>query len=374
MSNPREEFTPTLLSPVRVGPYTLANRLVMAPMTRSRAGAGEVPTADVATYYQQRASAGLIVTEGSQISPEGVGYLNTPGIHTDAQVEGWQRVTRAVHRRGGKIFLQLWHVGRISHPDLQPGGAIPVAPSAIAPAGAFSFTTRGKEPVPTPRALDIAEIPGQVRQWRVAAQRARDAGFDGVELHGANGYLIDQFLRDGSNHRTDAYGGSIENRTRFLLEVTEAVANVWGADRVGVRLAPTSPFNDMSDSNPVEHFGYAARALDRFGLAYLHAVLPRASDPSTLERKIAVRIREGFTSPLIVNGGYDEAQANAVIESGVADLVAFGVLFLANPDLPERFAERAALNPPDPATFYGGDAHGYIDYPTRTEAAMTATQ
>ena len=267
------EKHPTLLSPVEVGPYTLRNRIVMAPMTRNRAGEGNAPTPAVETYYRQRASAGLIVTEGTQVSLQGVGYLGTPGIHTDEQVEAWRRVTAAVHAEGGRIFLQLWHVGRISDPALQPGGVLPVAPSAVAAEGLFRTPT-GTQPFVVPRALDLAEIPGVIAQFADGAERSLAAGFDGVEIHGANGYLLDQFLRDGSNHRTDAYGGTLEKRARFLLEVTEEVARVWGPERVGVRLSPQSAFNGMADSDPSATFGHAAAALDRFGLAYLHLVAP----------------------------------------------------------------------------------------------------
>jgi N-ethylmaleimide reductase len=357
---------PTLLSPVKLGPYTLRNRMAMAPMTRNRAGQGEVPTPQMATYYAQRASAGLLITEATQVSPQGVGYRNTPGIHTDAQVAAWRQVTGAVHERGGRIFLQLWHVGRISHPSLQPGGALPVAPSAIRPEG-YAFTVAGRQPFVTPRALELEEIPGVVTQFAEGARRALEAGFDGVEIHAANGYLIDQFLRDGSNQRTDAYGGSVENRVRFLLEVTEAVVAVWGADRVAVRLSPTSGYNDMRDSDPVATFTHAVRALDRFSLAYLHVIEPAGTQPP-----VASFLREAFHGPLMINGGYTRETGEAAIASGAADLVSFGQLFLANPDLPERFAEGVPLNPADPSTFYGGTERGYIDYPMRERVAQIA--
>ena len=338
--------------------------MVMAPMTRNRAVAGNVPSDLAVTYYAQRASAGLIVTEGTQVSPQGVGYPGTPGIHAEAQIAGWRRVTDAVHERGGRIFAQLWHVGRISHPLLQPGGALPVAPSAIAAEGQ-TFTSEGPKPFGAPRALELDEIPGVVEQFAHGARSALASGFDGVEIHGANGYLVDQFLRDGSNQRTDAYGGPVENRARFLLEVTAAVAGVWGADRVGVRLSPTGSFNTMSDSDPAATFGYAARVLDRFGLAYLHVVEPVARTPA-MPAPVAPVLRPLFHGPFILNGGYDLATGNAALAAGEADLISFGVLFLANPDLPERFAEGAALNPPDRDTFYQGGEKGYIDYPTRT--------
>jgi len=354
----------TLLTPVQVGPYRLPNRIVMAPMTRNRAGEGNVPTPLVATYYSQRASAGLIVTEATQVCPEGQGYAGTPGIHSDAQVAGWRHVTAAVHGAGGRIFLQLWHVGRISHPDFQPGGALPVAPSAIAPEGMVR-TPSGAKPYVAPRALELGEIPGVVRRYGEGARRAEAAGFDGVEIHGANGYLIDQFLRDGTNRRTDAYGGPVERRARFLREVVEEVVAVWGADRVGVRLSPLSSFNFMSDADPRATFGHAASLLDGYGLAYLHLVAPGSAEPGSEARRIAEHLRARFHGPLVLNGGLDRESGDAVLASGLADLASFGTLFLANPDLPERFAEDAPLNAPDRATFYGGGERGYTDYPTR---------
>lgn len=359
-----------LLSSIQVGPYTLRNRMVMAPMTRNRAGEGNVPTAMMATYYAQRASAGLIVTEGTQVSPQGAGYMNTPGIYDGAQGEGWRQVTEAVHEQGGRIFAQLWHVGRVSHPLFQPDGGLPVAPSAIGFEGT-AFTPQGPKPNVAPRALELDEIPGVIQQFVQGARVALEAGFDGVELHGANGYLIDQFLKDGTNQRTDAYGGSVENRVRFLLEVTEAVAGVWGADRVGVRLSPTGIYNGMSDSDPAATFGYAARELDRLGLAYLHVVEPLERYPGMVD-PVAHLLRTAFSGPFMLNGAYTREAGDAAIAQGEADLISFGVPFLANPDLPERFAEGAPLNAPDRATFYGGDARGYIDYPTRSEVAALA--
>jgi N-ethylmaleimide reductase len=358
-----------LFAPFQLGPLVLPNRIVMAPMTRNRAGAVRVPTALNAEYYRQRASAGLIVTEASQVSPQGVGYPGTPGIHTDAQVEGWRRVADAVHRAGGRIFLQLWHVGRISHPSLQPDGALPVAPSAIAARGQ-AFTASGLQPFVVPRALETDEIAGVVAQFEDGARRALAAGFDGVELHGANGYLIDQFLRDGANRRTDRYGGSALNRARFLLEVTEAVAGVWGAERVGVRLSPWNEFNDMRDSDPRATFGYAARALAPLELAYLHLVEPVGGVPAG-EAPLAPELKAVFRGPLMVNGGYTRAFAEAALARGDADLVSFAASFLANPDLPTRLAQNAPLNAPDPATFYGGDHRGYTDYPA-LDAALAA--
>lgn len=358
-----------LLTPYKLGNLELPNRIVMAPLTRNRAGKGNVPGALNATYYAQRASAGLIVAEATQVSPQGQGYPSTPGIHSAEQVEGWKLVTDAVHQQGGRIFLQLWHVGRVSHPDLQPDGALPVAPSAIAPKGEAS-TYEGPKPFVTPRALETSEIPEIIEQYRKGAENALAAGFDGVEVHGANGYLLDQFLRDGTNHRTDEYGGSIENRARLLLEVTEAVTGVWGTNRVGVRLSPSGTFNDMHDSNPLATFSYVTEALNRFGLAYLHIIEVNEADLRHGGTEVPTRpLRDRFTGTLMVNGGYNRDRANAVLTQGEADLVSFGTLFLANPDLPQRFAKNGPLNPPDPATFYGGGEKGYTDYPFWTAAS-----
>lgn len=368
---------PLLLSPLAVGPYWLSNRVVMAPMTRSRAGEESVPTALTAAYYAQRASAGLVITEATQVSPRGVGYPDTPGIHTDRQVEGWRRVTDAVHARGGHIFLQLWHVGRVSHPSMQPNGDLPLAPSAIAPQGRI-YTSSGWKPFVTPRALQIDEIPAILAEFAAGAWRAWAAGFDGVELHAANGYLIDQFLRDGSNRRTDRYGGPVENRARFLLEVLEAVSGIWGSERVGVRLSPVSAFNDMSDSDPAATFGYAASALRGARIAYLHVVGPDPVDGQGAppENNVVALMRAAFGGPFILNNGYHRDSAEEALRSGRADLVSFGRLFLANPDLPERFALRAPLNEPDPTTFYGGGERGYTDYPTweRAEEPIVASR
>ncbi len=358
------DVTQPLLTPFTAGKLDLPNRVVMAPLTRNRAGDGHAPTDLVAEYYAQRASAGLIITEATQVREDGLGYPNTPGLHTDAQQAAWKRVTDAVHARGGRIAVQLWHVGRISHPVMI--GKTPIAPSAIKPAGQL-FTTDGMKDFPTPRALEKDEIPGLVEAWADATRRARAAGFDGVEIHGANGYLIDQFLRDGSNHRTDEYGGSPATRARFLVEVVEAVTHAWEPGRVGVRLSPHNPFNDMRDSNPVATFTEAACQLDRFGLAYLHvmeAITPGHPFGEAGER-VTPHLRGVFSGPLMVNGGYDRESGNAAIASGEADLVAYGTAMLANPDLVERFAEGAPLNTPDQSTFYGGDARGYTDYPRR---------
>jgi N-ethylmaleimide reductase len=354
-----------VFSPFHLGALQLPNRMVMAPMTRNRAGPGEVPGPISGTYYAQRASAGLIVTEGTQISQQGQGYPGTPGIFSDAQVAGWSRVTEAVHTAGGRIFLQLWHVGRISHPSLQPGGAAPVAPSAVQPTGE-TFTAQGNmQTFVTPRALETDEIVAVIEDYRRGAANAKRAGFDGVELHGANGYLIDQFLRDKTNRRSDRYGGSALNRARFLLEVTEAVVGVWGAERVGLRLAPTNPFNDIADSHPADTFAVVVGELKRFELGYLHIVEPLPSDPvATGERPDIKFFRRLWPGTLIGNKGYDLARANAALGDGIVDLVSFAALFLANPDLPERFRHNAKLNAPDRDTFYAGGEKGYIDYPT----------
>jgi N-ethylmaleimide reductase len=351
-----------LFTPFRLGDLELKNRTVMAPMTRSRAVDGNVPNPLAATYYAQRAEAGLIVSEATQVSRQGIGYIRTPGIHTPEQVLGWLRVTDAVHAAGGKIFAQLWHVGRISHPEFHDG-ALPVAPSAIAAEGEV-FTSKGQTRMVTPRALEIGELPGIVDQFRHGAEMAKQAGFDGVEIHGANGYLLDQFLRDGSNHRTDAYGGTISNRARLPLEVTEAVVDVWGPGRVGYRVSPTGSIHSMSDSIPLETFTYIAGQLSALGLAYLHVMEPIAGASATAaDARIAPALRKAFTGPLIVNGGYDADTAASAFARGDADLVAFGVPFLANPDLPKRLRTGAPLNSPDFTTFYSGEEKGYTDYP-----------
>lgn len=356
-----------LFTPIQMGPYTLPNRIVMAPMTRNRAAAGNVPRDLNVDYYRQRASAGLIITEGSQISPQGVGYPATPGIHSAEQVAGWKRITEAVHAEGGHIFLQLWHVGRISHPSLQPGGALPVAPSAIKPAGE-AITYEGPQAYVQPRALGLDEIPALITDYMVAAENALDAGFDGVEIHSANGYLLDQFLRDGTNQRTDKYGGSIKNRVRLLLEVTEAVTAVWGGGRVGIRISPLQPFNDMYDSNPEALFSYVVQQLNNFELAYLHVTEMGKESPGTAGPAFdLLKLRKIYRGIYMTNAGYDQQRANAALAAGEADLIAFGVLYIANPDLPERFAQNAALNTPDPATFYGGEGEGYTDYPTLSD-------
>jgi N-ethylmaleimide reductase len=355
-----------LFSPVSLGSIQLKNRMVMAPLTRNRAGTGNVPTDLNALYYQQRASAGLIITEATPISAMAHGYPATPGIHTPAQVEGWKKVVQAVHAQGGKIVLQLWHVGRISHPSLLPGNALPVAPSAIKPAGQ-AFTYQGLQDFVTPRALELAELPGIVADYAAATKHALEAGFDGVEVHAANGYLLDQFLRDGSNKRTDQYGGSLENRSRLLLEVVNAVIAVAGADKVGVRISPLNPFNDMADSNPQALFNHVAEVLSPLGLAYLHAVEGGMGGGEVAPFDFNV-LRKHFKGPYIANLAYDKAKGNAAIASGHADAIAYGVPFLANPDLVERFRHDAPLNTPDQASFYGGTEKGYTDYPTLQHA------
>ncbi len=353
-----------LFSPIQLGDVSLANRVIMAPMTRCRAGgeAYNIPQPISVTYYSQRAGAGLIITEGSQISPQGVGYPATPGIHSAEQVEGWIQITDAVHKKGGKIFLQLWHVGRSSHPDYH-NGDLPVAPSAIKPAGE-AVTYSGMQPFVTPRALEIDEIEAIVEDFRTAAANAKLAGFDGVEIHAANGYLIDQFIRSGSNQRNDRYGESLENRGRFLLEVTEAVVDVWGAERVGVRLSPSGTFNDMSDSDPEVTFTHVAEQLNRYGLAYLHVVNALEGDIRHGATEVPLSaMRKAWHGVLIANGGYGRDRANADISSGTADAISFATSFLSNPDLPERFAADAELNAADFDTFYVGGESGYTDYP-----------
>ena len=353
-----------LFSEYQLGPNRLKNRVVMAPMTRNRAGAGNVPTPLMATYYRQRATGGLLLTEATQVTPEGQGYPSTPGIHSQEQVEGWKTVTRAVHEAGGKIFLQLWHVGRISHSLYQPNRALPVAPSAIAPAGQVYTVQEGMKPFETPRALELSEIPSVVEKFRQGAKNALEAGFDGVEVHGANGYLLDQFLQSGTNRRTDAYGGPVENRARLLLEVTNAVIGVWGKDRVGVRLSPNGAFNDMSDANPRETFSYAIRELDKLGVVYIHLREGTPADAKHGRQPVPIsEFRPLFRGTFMINDGYTREKAEAVLSSGIAQLVAFGVPFLANPDLPHRLANGAPLNPPDMSTFYGGTEKGYTDYP-----------
>jgi N-ethylmaleimide reductase len=337
---------------------------VMSALTRNRAGEGNVPTPLVAEYYRQRASAGLILTEATPVCPEAHGYPRTPGIHTDAQIAGWQRVTDAVHQAGGKIALQLWHVGRISHPDLQPDGQLPVAPSALCPAGQI-FTGSGMKDFVTPRALDSGELPGLVATYARAAQNAMAAGFDGVEVHAGNGYLLDQFLRSSTNLRTDAYGGSKEKRSRLLLEVLDAVAGAIGNERVGLRLSPVTPFNDISDATPQETFDYVVAQLNPRRLAFLDILQGAGGAPREQWAPFDYdRLRDRYEGNLILNNGYDFVSAQEAIGQGRADAIAFGRLLLANPDLVERFRQAAPLNQPDYDRLYMGEEKGYTDYPT----------
>lgn len=355
-------MTASLFDPVTVGTMPLRNRVAMAPLTRSRCPDG-VPGPMNAEYYAQRASAGLIVSEATNISPQGRGYAFTPGIFTEAQVMGWKAVTDAVHEKGGAIVCQLWHVGRISHPSLQPGGALPVAPSSVKPEGK-AFTEHGFEPHVTPHALEMPEIGAILEDYRHATDCARRAGFDGVEIHGANGYLIDQFLKDRTNRRTDRYGGSIENRCRFLLEAVQAVVDAWEPGRVGLRLSPISPANDIADSNPEPVFTYAVEQLNRFGLAFLHMVEGATMGPREVPGGFDLqKLRRLFNGSYIANNGYDGEMAKQAVASGAADMVAFGRPYIANPDLVERLEKGAPLAEGNRDTYYGGDAHGYTDYP-----------
>lgn len=351
----------TLFDPVRIGAWDLPNRILMAPLTRARAGAARIPNALMAEYYRQRASAGLIITEATSVSPMGVGYADTPGIWSAEQVKGWKLVTETVHQAGGRILLQLWHVGRISDPMFL-NGALPVAPSAIAPAGHVSLV-RPQKPFVTPRALSLEEIPGIIAAYRQGAENAQLAGFDGVEIHGANGYLLDQFLQDKTNHRQDAYGGTIANRARLMLEVTNAVVSVWGKDRVGMHLAPRGDAHDMGDSNPLATFGYVVGELGKRGIAFVCA------RESLGERRIGPQLKSIFSGRYIANEKFTLETANQVLAAGEADAVAFGVPFLANPDLPDRFRRNAPLNTPDPSTFYAPGPKGYTDYPFLLQAA-----
>ena len=353
----------TLFDPCTLGDIPLSNRIVMAPLTRNRAAAGLVPGPHTAEYYAQRATAGLIISEASQISQQGQGYQDTPGIYTADQVAGWRVVTDAVHAAGGKIFLQLWHVGRISHVDLQKDGAAPVAPSAIAAKGK-TFVNNGFVDVSAPRALELDEIPGIITDYRKAAANAIAAGFDGVEIHGANGYLLDQFAKDGANHRTDAYGGSVENRARLMLEVAAAVVDEIGAGRTGIRISPVSPANGISCSDPQAQFDHIVRELDKLDLVYLHVVEGATGGARDNAAFDYAAIRAAFRNTYIANNGYDLSLATVALAEGKADLIAFGRPFIANPDLVARLKTGAALAEPDRATMYGGGAKGYTDYPT----------
>ncbi|MDE1917963.1 MAG: alkene reductase [Sphingomonadales bacterium] len=355
-----------LFTPTTLGALSLKHRVVMAPLTRMRSDPGDIPNALMREYYSQRASdGGLIVSEATPVSRQGYGYAGAPGIYDDAQIAGWRAITDAVHARGGQIVMQLWHVGRQSHPDIQPNGEAPVAPSAIAAQG-YGYAAHGPVPFSMPRALERDEIPAIIAAFGAGAARARAAGFDGVEIHGANGYLPDQFLQDGTNKRTDDYGGPIENRARFLLDVTQEAIDVFGADRVGVRLTPSGTYGSMSDSDPQATFGYVVRQLDAMGIAYLHIVEPRIKGTELIEDAepvAAAHLRPLFRGTMIAAGGFDGSSAEAILEAGHADAVAFGRDFIANPDLPERLRRNLPLNPYDRDTFYGGDARGYTDYP-----------
>jgi N-ethylmaleimide reductase len=358
-----------LFSPYALGPIMLSNRIVMAPLTRNRAGPGLVPGDLAAEYYSQRASAGLLIAEASQISQQGQGYQDTPGIYTSAQIAGWRKVTAAVHAKGGRIFLQLWHVGRVSHVDLQAGGAAPVAPSAIR-AATMTFVNNGFAEVSEPRALELSEIPGIVNDFPQAAANAIEAGFDGVEIHGANGYLLDQFAKDGANLRTDAYGGSIENRARLMLEVAAAVADEIGAGRTGIRLSPASPANGVSSSDPQAQFAYIVDRLDELGLVYIHVVEGATGGPRDAGAFDFDSLRRRFQNTYIANNGYVLDLANARLAEGKADLFAFGRPFIANPDLVERLRTGVPLAAFDQATLYGGGAAGYTDYPAVTSTSL----
>lgn len=356
-----------LFTPLKLGAIETPNRIFMAPMTRCRAGDERTANELMARYYVQRASAGLLITEATQVSPTGIGYPGTPGIHTEAQAAGWRKVTDAVHDAGGRIFCQLWHVGRSSHSLYQPNGQLPVSSSAVAISVGEIYTPQGPKPYETPRALEPDEIRGIIGDFAKGAALAKKAGFDGVELHGANGYLPDQFLRDGVNRRTDEWGGTVEKRSRFHLEVTKALIDVWGASRVGVRLSPSGTFNDMKDSNPKATFGHVITELGKLNLAYLHIMAAMEGDlKHAHDGHEAIPVsyfRPMFKGPLVTNSGFDAKKAQTYLSEGWADAVAFGVSFLANPDLPERFSRNAPLNPPSVDTFYGGGEKGYVDYP-----------
>jgi N-ethylmaleimide reductase len=360
-----------LFTPFQLGDLHLNNRLVMAPLTRNRATKGtDAPNDLNARYYRQRATAGLIITEATQISQQGQGYIWTPGIYTEAQVEGWTKVTEAVHGAGGKIFIQLWHVGRVSHVSLQPGGAPPVAPSAI-PSQTKTFIGTGFAETSEPRALETGEISGIVTDYVRAAENAKRAGFDGIEIHGANGYLIDQFLKDGVNKRTDRYGQSIENRARFALEVTDAILTVWDKSRVGIRLSPVSPANNAIDSNPAAIFSYLVAQLSARKLAYIHVVEGATGGPRDNVPFDFQALRKAFAGAYIANNNYTRDLAIDTLQNNHADLIAFGKLFIANPDLVERLRRNASLNTPKQDSFYGGGAEGYTDYPALDEPALS---
>lgn len=365
---------PTLLSKINIGPNTLSHRVVMAPLTRMRSEPGDLPGALMAEYYSQRATdGGLIISEATVVSTTGNGYLGSPGLYNDAQIPGWKAITEAVHAKGGRIFLQLFHAGRQSHSDMQPDGARPVAPSAVEYDG-VAYTASGWVPSTPNRSLTESEVVSLVEDFRSAAQRGLEAGFDGVEIHGANGYLIDQFLQDGSNHRNDAYGGTVAKRARFLMDITRAVISVWGSNRVAVRLGPSGAFGDMKDSNPEALFIYVAEQLAHLKLAYLHLIEPRVLGNSIDESKdqnpvAAQLIRKHYKGLIIAAGGFNAASAEQILEAGDADLVAFGRDFIANPDLPERIRNNLPLNAYDRDTFYGGSEVGFTDYPFYQQSA-----
>jgi len=356
-----------LFQPHTLGDLELPNRIIMAPLTRSRASQpGDVPTDMNAEYYAQRAGAGLIISEATQVSQQGKGYAFTPGIHSDEQVAGWRKVTDAVHAAGGRIYLQLWHVGRVSRPELQPDGGQPVAPSAIQPETmVFISAESGMVPCLEPRALETEEIPDVVAQFRQGAENAREAGFDGVEIHAANGYLLDQFLRSGSNRRSDDYGGSVANRLRLPLEVVDAVTGVWGVERTGIRVSPTGTFNDMHDDDPVSTYGALAEELQARGVAFMEVVEDsfQGNEVEGRPEPVIDAIHSGFRRSYIGNGAYTADEARQRIKEGRCDLASFGRPYIANPDLPERFRRGAPLNEWDDTTFYGGDERGYTDYP-----------
>ncbi|MES2830609.1 MAG: alkene reductase [Pseudomonadota bacterium] len=363
-----ENDLPTLFRPTRIGDIDVANRIIMAPLTRSRAdeAQGDVPGSPMnVEYYRQRSAAGMIISEGTQVSIVGKGYLATPGIYSDEQVRGWQTITSAVHEAGGKIVAQIWHVGRVTHPDLT-GGLQPIAPSAVQP-DATAHTHAGKVSLPAPRPLETQEIKQVVDEYRQGAANAMRAGFDGVEIHGANGYLIDQFLRDSTNLRTDGYGGSIENRCRFALEVVDAVVAEIGAGKVGIRLSPVTPFNDISDSAPQSVFGHLVEQLNERGIAFIHFIEGATGGSRDVPGFDYAWARRTFKGTYIANNGYDRAMAIDAVESSRADAVAFGRLFIANPDLVERLRLDAPLNTPNPKTFYTPGEAGYIDYPAMNE-------
>lgn len=357
-----------LFDPYKLGNITLTNRAVMAPLTRNRALAGFVPNPLAVEYYGQRASAGLLITEASQVSQQGQGYQDTPGIYTKEQVAGWRKVTDRVHERGGHIYIQLWHVGRISHTSLQANGGAPVAPSAIR-ANTKTFVGGAFADVSEPRALELNEIPGIVDSFKRAAANAIEAGFDGVEIHGANGYLLDQFAKDGTNKRTDAYGGSIENRARLMIEVAQAVAAEAGADRTGIRISPVTPANDVSDSNPQPLFDHIVDQLNALKLVYIHVIEGSTGGPRDNAPFDYASLRKRFSGTYIANNGFDFKLATEILDQNKADLIAFGKLFISNPDLVERLKLGAPLNPFDKMTFYGGGAKGYTDYPALRQQA-----